>query len=277
MDSVLAADTIRSDLVAQEATIMARLELPDDDVPWEEREELSKRLEEVYIQLRARGDAAAEASARKILAGAVPSLGVRLVTASHRVCACHLACVGRSLQSEGFFMCTDGGGWLFVLLRGCACRPGLGFTADMQNRPTKHFSGGWRMRISLARALFMNPTLLLLDEPTNHLVRVLRGFCCWQRRGHWGDAFMDLCTFAGQDLNAVIWLEDYLVKYKGTVLIVSHDQDFLAAVTTDIIHLENQKLHYYKCDFYDYKKQLVLVREKLKKVWAGVLVPVVHS
>ncbi len=69
-----------------------------------------------------------------------------------------------------------------------------------------------------------------------------------------------------QDLNAVIWLEDYLVKYKGTVLIVSHDQDFLAAVTTDIIHLENQKLQYYKCDFYDYKKQHALVREKLKKV-----------
>lgn len=58
---------------------------------------------------------------------------------------------------------------------------GLGFTAEMQNRPTKNFSGGWRMRVSLGRALYLEPTLLMLDEPTNHL-----------------------------DLNAVIWLDNYL-------------------------------------------------------------------
>ncbi len=69
-----------------------------------------------------------------------------------------------------------------------------------------------------------------------------------------------------QDLNAVIWLEDYLVKYKGTVLVVSHDQDFLAAVTTDIIHLEDQKLHYYRGDFYTFKKMHFQHREKLKRV-----------
>ena len=73
---------------------------------------------------------------------------------------------------------------------------GLGFSAEMQQRATKLFSGGWRMRISLARALFMEPVLLMLDEPTNHL-----------------------------DLNAVIWLDDYLQKYKHTILVVSHDQD----------------------------------------------------
>ena len=101
---------------------------------------------------------------------------------------------------------------------------GLGFTADMMERPTRHFSGGWRMRISLARALFMQPTLLLLDEPTNHL-----------------------------DLNAVIWLEDYLSKWKNTLLIVSHDQDFLSAVVTDIIHLEDKKLYYYKGNYDDFK------------------------
>ena len=97
---------------------------------------------------------------------------------------------------------------------------GLGFTEEMQGRATKKFSGGWRMRISLARALFMQPTLLLLDEPTNHL-----------------------------DLNAVIWLEDYLQKYKHTVLVVSHDADFLSAICTDIVHLDNTKLQYYKGDY----------------------------
>ncbi|XP_006825293.1 ATP-binding cassette sub-family F member 1-like [Saccoglossus kowalevskii] len=94
---------------------------------------------------------------------------------------------------------------------------GLGFTAEMQQRETHHFSGGWRMRVSLARALFMEPTLLLLDEPTNHL-----------------------------DLNAVIWLDNYLQNWKKTLLVVSHDQQFLDDVCTDIIHLDNQKLYYYK-------------------------------
>ncbi|VDP63569.1 unnamed protein product [Schistosoma mattheei] len=75
---------------------------------------------------------------------------------------------------------------------------GLGFTKNMMDRPTKDLSGGWRMRVSLARALFLEPTLLLLDEPTNHL-----------------------------DLNAVIWLDNYLQSWKKTLLIVSHDQSFL--------------------------------------------------
>ncbi len=72
---------------------------------------------------------------------------------------------------------------------------GLGFTLEMQDKATKHFSGGWRMRISLARALFIVPELLMLDEPTNHL-----------------------------DLNAVIWLDNYLQKWPHTLLVVSHDQ-----------------------------------------------------
>ena len=113
---------------------------------------------------------------------------------------------------------------------------GLGFTPDMQERPTRQFSGGWRMRISLARALFMQPDLLLLDEPTNHL-----------------------------DLNAVIWLEDYLGRWRSTLLVVSHDQDFLSGVVTDIIHLEEQKLHYYKGNYDDFKAMHQQKMEKQQK------------
>ena len=102
---------------------------------------------------------------------------------------------------------------------------GLGFNPEMQNRSTFKFSGGWRMRVSLARALFMEPTLLLLDEPTNHL-----------------------------DLNAVIWLDSYLQKWKKTLLIVSHDQDFLNNVCSDIIHLDQQKLFYYQGNYNKFKK-----------------------
>merc|ERR1719158_2159764 len=102
---------------------------------------------------------------------------------------------------------------------------GLGFSKGMQDRATNKFSGGWRMRVSLARALFIEPTLLMLDEPTNHL-----------------------------DLNAVIWLDNYLQAYKKTLLIVSHDQSFLDNVCTDIIHLDQCKLWYYKGNYSMFKK-----------------------
>ncbi|CAH1173645.1 unnamed protein product [Phaedon cochleariae] len=105
---------------------------------------------------------------------------------------------------------------------------GLGFDKEMQDRATKNFSGGWRMRVSLARALYIEPTLLLLDEPTNHL-----------------------------DLNAVIWLDNYLQGWKKTLLIVSHDQSFLDNVCNEIIHLDNKKLYYYKGNYSMFKKMHV--------------------
>lgn len=113
---------------------------------------------------------------------------------------------------------------------------GLGFTREMQERPTNHFSGGWRMRVSLSRALFMEPTLLMLDEPTNHL-----------------------------DLNAVIWLDNYLQGWKKTLLIVSHDQNFLDNVCTDMIHLDMLKLNYYKGNYAKFKKMLVQKRSEQAK------------
>jgi len=93
---------------------------------------------------------------------------------------------------------------------------GLGFTKEMQQKKAKDFSGGWRMRIALARALFIKPMFLLLDEPTNHL-----------------------------DLEACVWLEDYLKDYDRILVIISHSQDFMNGVCTNIIHLFNAKLIYY--------------------------------
>ena len=82
---------------------------------------------------------------------------------------------------------------------------GLGFSGEAQQQAVKSFSGGWRMRLNLARALMQRAELLLLDEPTNHL-----------------------------DLDAVLWLEKYLSNYQGTLLLISHDRDFLDAVTDSV-------------------------------------------
>ncbi|CAA7271413.1 unnamed protein product [Cyclocybe aegerita] len=104
--------------------------------------------------------------------------------------------------------------------RAAALLAGLGFDESDQQKPTKSFSGGWRMRLALARALFVKPALLLLDEPSNHI-----------------------------DLNALAWLEDYLQTWPGTLLVVSHDRAFLDAVATDIVHQHSGRLDYYKGNF----------------------------
>lgn len=104
--------------------------------------------------------------------------------------------------------------------RAAALLAGLGFSEEDQGRPTRSFSGGWRMRLALARALFVKPALLLLDEPSNHI-----------------------------DLNALAWLEDYLQTWPGTLIVVSHDRAFLDAVATDIIHQHSGRLDYYKGNF----------------------------
>jgi len=93
---------------------------------------------------------------------------------------------------------------------------GLGFDKGMQGKPTKEYSGGWRMRIALAEALFVQPDLLLLDEPTNHL-----------------------------DVHALTWLEAFLQQWDKTVVVVSHDRGFLNKVTTETIFLHRKRLWYY--------------------------------
>ena len=103
---------------------------------------------------------------------------------------------------------------------------GLGFSGDAQQQAVKSFSGGWRMRLNLARALMQRAELLLLDEPTNHL-----------------------------DLDAVLWLEKYLSNYQGTLLLISHDRDFLDAVTDNIVHIERQTLTLYKGNYSQFERQ----------------------
>nr|POE62158.1 abc transporter f family member 4 [Quercus suber] len=113
---------------------------------------------------------------------------------------------------------------------------GLGFNKEMQGRPTRSFSGGWRMRISLAMVLFVQPTLLLLDEPTNHL-----------------------------DLRAVLWLEEYLCRWKKTLVVVSHDRNFLNTVCNEIIHLHDLKLHFYHGNFDDFETEYEQRHKEMNK------------
>ncbi|GAA5186554.1 ATP-binding cassette domain-containing protein [Ferrimonas gelatinilytica] len=102
---------------------------------------------------------------------------------------------------------------------------GLGFDNDAQGRPVKAFSGGWRMRLNLARALLIPSDLLLLDEPTNHL-----------------------------DLDTLIWLEGWLKRYDGTLILISHDRDFLDAVVGEVVHVEQLQLHHYKGNYSQFER-----------------------
>jgi ATP-binding cassette, subfamily F, member 3 len=113
---------------------------------------------------------------------------------------------------------------------------GLGFDSDAQLRPCSDFSGGWRMRVALASVLFLSPDLLLLDEPTNYL-----------------------------DLEGALWLQDYLARYPHTVLTVSHDRDFLDAVTDHTLHLDQGKLTLYRGGYTSFARQREEQRILLEK------------
>lgn len=111
------------------------------------------------------------------------------------------------------------GAWVLPA-RAATLLAGLGFADSVQHNPVASFSGGWRMRLNLARVLLSDADLLLLDEPTNHL-----------------------------DLDAVLWLQDYLAQFPGTLMLISHDRDFLDAVVTHIAHIEHQQLTLYSGNY----------------------------
>ncbi|MCE5233430.1 MAG: ATP-binding cassette domain-containing protein [Mizugakiibacter sp.] len=102
---------------------------------------------------------------------------------------------------------------------------GLGFASDDLGRPVAEFSGGWRMRLNLAQALMTRSDLLLLDEPTNHL-----------------------------DIDAVVWLEQWLRRYPGTLLLISHDREFLDSVTTHTLHIADERLELFAGGFSAFRR-----------------------
>ena len=103
---------------------------------------------------------------------------------------------------------------------------GLGFVGDAIHKPVKEFSGGWRMRLNLARALMCRSDILLLDEPTNHL-----------------------------DLPAILWLERWLKRYEGILLVISHDRDFLDEICTRIAHIEHQAIRIFTGNYSQFEAQ----------------------
>jgi ATP-binding cassette subfamily F protein 3 len=117
---------------------------------------------------------------------------------------------------------------------------GLGFTQEQMGQPVASFSGGWRMRLNLAQALMCPSDLLLLDEPTNHL-----------------------------DLDAIIWLEDWLKRYAGTLVVISHDRDFLDGVVNVIVHIDERKLKRYSGNYSAFERQraaqLILTQGMIEK------------
>ncbi|WP_409440324.1 ABC transporter ATP-binding protein [Psychromonas sp. GE-S-Ul-11] len=120
----------------------------------------------------------------------------------------------------------DNAGGYTIESRAAELLAGLGFSEQAQGRPVSDFSGGWRMRLNLAQALLCPSDLLLLDEPTNHL-----------------------------DLDAVIWLEKWLHQYQGTLILISHDRDFIDSIVDKIIHIEQNKLFEYTGNYTSFERQ----------------------
>ena len=197
IDQVLSADTRRSKLFSEQNTLLSSLDSDIYDQTTGNAKNPEKSQNETSLS--------SSDNMKKLN-------DIELVNIVER-----LQAIGDELNSIGAYTSEA---------KVCKILTGLGFTMKMQNSSSIHLSGGWRVRLSLARALFMEPILLLLDEPTNHL-----------------------------DLDAVLWLDDYLsTEWKGTVLVVSHDSDFLDSVCTDIMNVDEMKINYYSGNVTNFEK-----------------------
>ncbi|WP_321908824.1 ATP-binding cassette domain-containing protein [Paraburkholderia sp. J11-2] len=140
-------------------------------------------------------------------------------------------------EAHGAFADADG---YTAPARAEALLLGLGFTLEQTRQPVASFSGGWRMRLNLAQALMCRSDLLLLDEPTNHL-----------------------------DLDAIVWLEDWLHRYPGTLVVISHDREFLDSICNVTLHLENQQIKRYGGNYSQFEilraQQLALQQSAYEK------------
>ena len=124
---------------------------------------------------------------------------------------------------------------------------GLGFQNQDIDRPTSSFSGGWRVRLNLAQALMTPSDLLLLDEPTNHL-----------------------------DLDAIVWLEGWLKKYQGTIVVISHDRDFIDGCSKKILHIENQRIRGYTGNYSEFERARADRIETEQKVYEKQVKKIAH-
>ncbi|MGL4270232.1 MAG: ABC transporter ATP-binding protein [Plesiomonas sp.] len=138
------------------------------------------------------------------------------------------------------------GAWS-IRARAASLLHGLGFSAEQHVQPVKSFSGGWRMRLNLAQALLCRSDLLLLDEPTNHL-----------------------------DLDAVIWLEKWLNSYRGTLVLISHDRDFLDPIVDKILHIEQQRIDEYTGNYSSFEIQRVTKLSQQQSLYESQQAKVAH-